>query len=232
MLTGFHGGGPSNDQKTQQVPPKLLGSGVVGNEEIASPLQSQFKDDPTQDRYQSEVTQEDSEMWRQAICKYYSELEKGGIKGPVLDKDLWNIITPVDLINQIKAHESSHSLVSHSWFGSLNLFRRLETVLLGLNDFAAVTAWAMGMSGKVGTLLWGSIRLILKLAQPVIPEVLVILEKLHQTPPKFCSPEKELPRSIALEGALSDMYTEIIIFCACAITFFWNNPNLNIKRRA
>lgn len=99
-----------------------------------------------------------------------------------------------------------------------------------MNDFAAVTAWAMGMSGKVGALLWGSIRLILKLAQPVIPEVLVILEKVHQTLPKFRSPEKELPMSKALEGALSDRYTEIIVFCAYAITFFWNNPNLNIKR--
>lgn len=36
----------------------------------------------------------------------------------------------------------------------------------------------------------------------------------------------------ALEDALSDMYTEIIIFCACAITFFWNNPSASIKRPA
>lgn len=228
--TDFPGSGPSNYQNTQQVSQNLLGSGVAGNKEIASPSQSQFKDDPAENRYQSKVTQEDSEMWRQAIRKYYIELEKGGIKGPALDKDLWYISTPMDLINQIKAHESSHSLVSNSWFVSLKLSSRLETVLLSLNDFAAVTAWAMGMSGKVGALLWGSIRLILKLAQPVIPEVVVILEKLHQTLPKFCSPEKELPRSKALEGALSDMYTEIIVFCAYAITFFWNNPSLNIKR--
>lgn len=59
-----------------------------------------------------------------------------------------------------------------------------------------------------------------------------MLEKLHQTLPKYCKYEKELPMTKALEDALSDMYTEIIIFCACAITFFWNNPNASIKRPA
>lgn len=197
---------------------------------MASSSQSQLQANPAEQK--SEVPQEDSQIWRQAIRKYYSELEKGGIKGPALDKDLWNINTPMDLINQIKALESSQSLVSRSWFGSLKLSSRLETVLLSLNDFAAVTAWALGMNGKVATLVWGSIRLILKLAQPALPEVLVMLEKLHQTLPKYCKYEKELPMTKALEDALSDMYTEIIIFCACAITFFWNNPNASIKRPA
>lgn len=232
-LIDFRGGEPSNDQNTQQVPQQFPGSGVAGREEMALPSQSRSKADPAEQRFKSEVNQEDSEAWRQAIRKYYSELEKGGIKGPALDKDLWNINTPIDLINRIKALESSHSSVSRSsWFGSLKLLSRLETVLLSLNEFAAVTAWALGMSGKIGTLLWGSIRLILKLAQPAVPEVLIMLEKLHETLPKFCKYEKELPRTKALEDALLDMYAEIIIFCACAITFFWNNPNPNIKRHA
>lgn len=230
MLTEFRGGEPSNDQSTQQIPQQQLASRIAGGEEMAPPSQSQLQANPAEQR--SEVPQEDSQIWRQAIRKYYSELEKGGIKGPALDKDLWNINTPIDLINQIKALESSQSLVSRSWFGSLKLSSRLETVLLSLNDFAAVTAWALGMNGKVATLVWGSIRLILKLAQPALPEVLVMLEKLHQTLPKYCKYEKELPMTKALEDALSDMYTEIIIFCACAITFFWNNPNASIKRPA
>lgn len=39
--------------------------------------------------------------------------------------------------------------------------QRLEPILLGLNDFAIVTAWALGMNGKVSAVVWGSIRLIL-----------------------------------------------------------------------
>lgn len=230
MPSEFHGGEPSNDQSIEQIPKQQLGSRIAGGEKKASPSQSQLQANAAEQR--SDVPQEDSQIWRQAIRKYYSELEKGGIKGPALDKDLWNINTPMDLINQIKALESSQSLVSRSWFGSLKLSSRLETVLLSLNDFAAVTAWALGMNGKVATLVWGSIRLILKLAQPALPEVLVMLEKLHQTLPKYCKYEKELPMTKALEDALSDMYTEIIIFSACAITFFWNNPNASIKRPA
>lgn len=54
----------------------------------------------------------------------------------------------MDLLDQIKALEPSNSLVSRTWFGSLTL-RQLETVLLSLNDFTVVTAWALGMNGKV-----------------------------------------------------------------------------------
>lgn len=197
---------------------------------MALPSQSQFKADLAEQR--SEVPQEDSQIWTQAIRKYCSELEKGGIRGSALDKELWNINSPVDLMNQIKALESSETLISRSWFGSLKLSSRLETVLISLNDFAAVTAWALGMNGKVATLVWGSIRLILKLAQSALPEVLVMLEKLHKTLPKNCKYGKELPMTKALEYELSDMYTEIIIFYARAITFFWNNPNASIKRPA
>lgn len=86
-----------------------LGSRIAGGEEMASPSHSQLQADPAEQR--SEVPQEDSRIWRRAIRNYYSELEKGGIKGPTLDKDLWNINTPID---QIKALESSQSLVSRS----------------------------------------------------------------------------------------------------------------------
>lgn len=154
MLTDFRDGEPSNDQSTQESSQQQLRSRIAGGEDMASRSLSQLKADSAEQR--SGVSQEDSQIWRQAIRKYYSELEKGGIKGPALDRDLWNINTPMDLINQIKALESSQSLVSRSWFG-LKLSNRLETVLLGLNDFAAMTAWALGMNGKLATLVWGSI---------------------------------------------------------------------------
>lgn len=117
MLTDFRGEEPFNDQSTQQIPQQQLGSRIARGESMASHLHPQLKADPAEQR--PGVPQEDSQIWRLAIRKYYSGLEKGGIKGPALDKDLWNINTPMDLINQIKALESSQSLVARSWFGSL-----------------------------------------------------------------------------------------------------------------
>jgi hypothetical protein len=72
----------------------------------------------------------------------------------------------------------------------------------------------------------------LKLAQPVLPDVLNMLEELHRTLPRYKKYEQELPMSKALEDALSNVYTEIIIFCARAITFFRNNPNVGRSRNA
>ena len=48
----------------------------------------------------------------------------------------------------------------------VNIMKRLEPILLSLNDFAAVVAWALGMNGKVAAIIWGSIRLILKVLTP------------------------------------------------------------------
>lgn len=44
--------------------------------------------------------------------------------------------------------------------------------------------------------------------------------------------ERELPMTELLETALSDMYREIIVSCAHAITFFRNNPNISLNRSA
>lgn len=46
-----------------------------------------------------------------------------------------------------------------------------------------------------------------------------MLEELRRTLPRYKKHEQELPMTKALEDGLSDMYTEIIIFCARAITF-------------
>ena len=43
---------------------------------------------------------------------------------------------------------------SSSWSKAVT---QLQPVLVGLGDFAALTAWIMGMNGKVAAVLWGSI---------------------------------------------------------------------------
>jgi hypothetical protein len=65
-----------------------------------------------------------------------------------------------------------------------------------------------------------------KNARPVLPQVLAMLEELRRTLPRYQRYEDELPMTKALEDALCDMYTEIIIFCARTVTFFRNNPNI------
>ena len=107
------------------------------------------------------MSQGKSQTWQNAIQRYYDELRKGGYKGPAIDKDLWSIKSPGDLLEQIRETESINAQRSRAWMGS---FGRLEPILLGLNDFVVVTAWALGMNGKVAAVVWGSIRLILNVS--------------------------------------------------------------------
>ena len=64
-----------------------------------------------------------------------------------------------------------------------------------------------------------------------MPEILDMLEELRRSLPRFKMYE-EMSKSSALANSLSDLYTEIIIFCAKTITFFRNNPNLGKSRNA
>ena len=100
-----------------------------------------------------------SRIWQNAIDRYYDELKKGGIKAPSIDKDLWNISSPEQLTQQVQSMVPTDAQLSGTW---ANIMKRLEPILLSLNDFAAVVAWALGMNGKVAAIIWGSIRLILK----------------------------------------------------------------------
>ena len=102
-------------------------------------------------------SKDDSLIWQNAIQRYYDELRRGGIKGPAIDKDIWNIRSPIDLLEEVKKLEPPDARASMAWLGSL---RRLEPILLSLNDFASAAAWALGMNGKVAAVVWGSIRLI------------------------------------------------------------------------
>jgi hypothetical protein len=71
-----------------------------------------------------------------------------------------------------------------------------------------------------------------KFAQPVLPDVIEMLESLQSALPRIQKYEQELPMTESLEKALLDLYGEIIVFCAHAIAFFRNNPNVARNRNA
>ncbi|KAI7912142.1 hypothetical protein M0657_010610 [Pyricularia oryzae] len=154
----------------------------------------------------AEPQADSSPIWKTALERYFAETRKGGIKDAAIENHLWTVQTPEDLLNGIEAIVPPNTEPSISWARAL---KELKPVLLGLSDFAAIIAWAFGMDGKVAVLLWGSIRLILM-----------------RTLPRIQKYEKELPMTDALEKALLDMYSEIIVFCAYAVTTFRNNPNI------
>lgn len=164
-----------------------------------------------------------SPIWKAAMERYFAETRKGGIKDATIENHLWAVKTPEDLLSGIEAIVPPNTEPSASWPRAL---KELKPVLLGLSDFAAIIAWALGMDGKVAIILWGSIRLILMNAQPVLAELVEMLTDLQRTLPRIQKYEKELPMTDALEKALVDMYSEIIVFCAYAVTTFRNNPNI------
>lgn len=152
---GFHSTSSRNvfqPSLAQRTRASIIGS----NAQLTPPERSS-----TLQRGQFQELKNGSQIWLSAIQKYYDELEKGGFKGPAIDKDLWNIESPMELLDQIRALEPSGLGASGTWLGSLP---RLESVLLSLNDFMAVIAWALGMNGRVAAVVWGSIRLILKVS--------------------------------------------------------------------
>ncbi len=98
-----------------------------------------------------------SKIWKAALQRYYDELANGGYKGHVIDKELWDIKDPEELLNQIRSLPASDR-------GPEEL-KALKKVLVGLSDFVAVAAWALGMNGRVAAVIWGSIRLLLVVSQ-------------------------------------------------------------------
>lgn len=81
------------------------------------------------------------------------------MKASMINKDLWNIQSPEKLLAQIEALAPVQDVRSNVWAKSL---AQLQPILLGINDFLTIIAWGMGMNGKVAAVLWGSIRLIIK----------------------------------------------------------------------
>lgn len=93
-----------------------------------------------------------SQAWQNAIQRYLLELQKGGIRYQPIDRDLYKIKSPSELLNEIKSLQqppsNSESIIS------------LNKVVSSLNDFAAVVAFALGMNGRVAALLWGAFRIL------------------------------------------------------------------------
>ena len=106
-----------------------------------------------------------SSIWQAAIEKYYGELAKGGVKAAMIDKELWNIQSPDELIAQIEALTPVQNVKSNTW---IKYMAQLQPIILGINDFAALAALVFGMNGKVAAVLWGSIRLIIKVRSRII----------------------------------------------------------------
>jgi len=98
--------------------------------------------------------------WQAALDRYYIQLDQVGLKKTsIIEKDLWAAEGPNDLIEDIRRMTPQGLQVSKAWISAI---LRLEPVLLDLNDFATVVAQSLGMAGRVATLLWGSLRLIMK----------------------------------------------------------------------
>ncbi|KAK7743150.1 hypothetical protein SLS53_004235 [Cytospora paraplurivora] len=168
-----------------------------------------------------------SPIWQAALDRYFAELRRGGVKEALIEKDLWNVEDADDLLAQVSALAPTET--ASPWTRSV---AQLKPILLGFSDFAAITAWAMGMDGRVAAVIWGSIRLMIKLAQPVLPELITMLEELQKTLPRFQRYERELPMTDSLEAALFDTYSDVVVFCAQSIAFFRNNPNVGRNRGA
>lgn len=127
----------------------------TGPVKISSSLQDDHSNGRCNERHASPI-------WQAAIDKYYEELRQGGVKGSTIDEDLWSIHSSDELLQQIHGLAPADAHASGNWTRSL---RRLEPILLSLNDFAAVITLTLGMNGQVAAVIWGSMRLILKVCQ-------------------------------------------------------------------
>lgn len=104
------------------------------------------------------TSDENNKRWQNILHAYYEELGKGGIKKQTIDKDLWNVKCPAELLNQASDFEAPDQVVWLGWS------RRLESILFGLNNFTTLIALVLGVNSEVSVIVWGSIKLILKVS--------------------------------------------------------------------
>lgn len=112
---------------------------------------------------------------------------------------------------------------------------RLAPKFKFVDDFSTIIALAFGADASLTAVVWGSIRLILKLAASAgdnLQKVLDMLEELSLTLPRFRVYEDTLPMSRQLETALVDVYAEVICFYARTIHFFRDHPHVLLLRNA
>lgn len=104
-----------------------------------------------------------------------------------------------------------------------------------MDDFSAVIAVCFGADARLTAFVWGSIRLMLKLASSTgdtLKDVLDMLEELSLTLPRLRTYEASLEMDRTLEAALVDVYTEVICFYARCIYFFRSHPSILLRRGA
>ncbi|KNG83907.1 hypothetical protein ANOM_008130 [Aspergillus nomiae NRRL 13137] len=122
------------------------------------------------------------------------------------------------LLSQLKsvaeAHRNENILLA-----SLSRFR---PSLVCLNDFMTVLVLSFALDVKTGALLWGGICLLLSLLAPleeIFSEVQAMLEELIAALPGIHPFEDNVILDEKLETAMVDLYTELAVFSARAISF-------------
>ncbi|KAH0544775.1 hypothetical protein FGG08_001142 [Glutinoglossum americanum] len=161
-----------------------------------------------------------SPLLDEAMNRYRSELKDGG--DFILDGE-----GVEGLLNQARALEPRLSRRTDSSSASLT---RIEPMLSHMNNFAAILAVCFGADAKVAALVWGSIKVILRLASPtqdILSDVLDMLEEISWSLPRFTTYEQTLPMDESFESSLVAAYTEMTCFCARTINFFRSHPHSN-----
>lgn len=100
-----------------------------------------------------------SPVWQAAIDRYYEKLRQKGIKRSVIDHDVWSIHTLEDLLQQMRDFVPANSYFYSQWIENVH---RLIPIFLRLDDLASVVALALGMHDHVAAIIWGSMKVILK----------------------------------------------------------------------
>ena len=133
-----------------------------------------------------------------------------------------------ELINQIKTLEQPNAREKA-------IINRLDPVLKTVSDFSAIVALCLGTDARLTALVWGSIRLILRLASSTsdaLRDIVDVLEELSLTLPRFQHYERTLPINDDFGNALVEAYVEVICFYARTIHFYRSNPNDILRSKA
>ncbi|KAF4546902.1 Hypothetical protein D9617_106g078160 [Elsinoe fawcettii] len=168
-----------------------------------------------------------SPLWHRALERYREDLEENGDLAAVSE-----VVSMNDLLDYIKTFEQNRSPTERNRLDSM---RRLGPTLKFIDDFSAVIAVFFGANPQLTALVWGSIRMMLSLASSTadtLKDVADMLEELALTLPPFQAYEDTLPLDRPLEGALIDVYTEVICFYARCIHFYRQNPQIMLHRPA
>lgn len=171
----------------------------------------------------------------QALDRFNIELKND-------DEAILDVDNVEELLAQAKAMEPATSARSKP-----SSFKRLESILPHINDFAAVIAVCSGADAKATGLVWGSLKVVFMVRFPLIlaftrliltkhtqlaspskdtlDDIVNMLDELSLALPRFRSYEENLPMDEALETALIEVYSEMTCFCARTINFFRSNPH-------